>query len=138
MNTNPIIVIDDDDEDIEMITQAFKEIKVENDVITFRSGEAFLDFIRTTDQKVFFILCDINMSRISGLELKKRIFEDERLRLKCIPFIFLSTSGASDSIMRAYSFGVQGYFIKPNSFNELKTRLQSIVSYWEGSQHPNR
>ena len=138
MNANPIIVIDDDDEDIEMITQAFKEIKVENDVITFRSGEAFLDFIRTTDQKVFFILCDINMSRISGLELKKRIFEDERLRLKCIPFIFLSTSGASDSIMRAYSFGVQGYFIKPNSFDELKARLQSIVSYWEGSQHPNR
>jgi DNA-binding response OmpR family regulator len=78
------------------------------------------------------------MSRISGLELKKRIFEDERLRLKCIPFIFLSTSGASDSIMRAYSFGVQGYFIKPNSFDELKARLQSIVSYWEGSQHPNR
>ena len=138
MSANPIIVIDDDDEDIEMITQAFKEIKVENDVITFRSGEAFLDFIRTTDQRVFFILCYINMSRISGLELKKRIFEDERLRLKCIPFIFLSTSGASDSIMRAYSFGVQGYFIKPNSFNELKTRLQSIVSYWEGSQHPNR
>ena len=138
MNANPIVVIDDDDEDIEMITQAFKEIKVENDVITFRSGEAFLDFIRTTDQRVFFILCDINMSRISGLELKKRIFEDERLRLKCIPFIFLSTSGASDSIMRAYSFGVQGYFIKPNSFDELKTRLQSIVSYWEGSQHPNR
>jgi CheY-like chemotaxis protein len=138
MSANPIIVIDDDDEDIEMITQAFKEIKVENDVITFRSGEAFLDFIRTTDQRVFFILCDINMSRISGLELKKRIFEDERLRLKCIPFIFLSTSGASDSIMRAYSFGVQGYFIKPNSFNELKTRLQNIVSYWEGSQHPNR
>jgi CheY-like chemotaxis protein len=138
MNANPIIVIDDDDEDIEMITQAFKEIKVENDVITFRSGEAFLDFIRTTDQRVFFILCDINMSRISGLELKKRIFEDERLRLKCIPFIFLSTSGASDSIMRAYSFGVQGYFIKPNSFDELKARLQSIVSYWEGSQHPNR
>jgi CheY-like chemotaxis protein len=138
MNANPIVVIDDDDEDIEMITQAFKEIKVENDVITFRSGDSFLDFIRTTDQRVFFILCDINMSRISGLELKKRIFEDERLRLKCIPFIFLSTSGASDSIMRAYSFGVQGYFIKPNSFDELKARLQSIVSYWEGSQHPNR
>jgi FixJ family two-component response regulator len=74
MNANPIIVIDDDDEDIEMITPAFKEIKVENDVITFCSGEAFLNFIRTTDQRVFFILCDINMSRISGLELKKKDF----------------------------------------------------------------
>ena len=138
MNTNPIIVIDDDDEDIEMITQAFEEIKVENELLTFRSGDSFLDFIRKTDKRALFILCDINMSRISGLELKKKIFEDERLRMKCIPFIFLSTSGASDAVMRAYSFGVQGYFIKPNSFDELKSRLQSIVSYWEGSQHPNR
>jgi hypothetical protein len=31
-----------------------------------------------------------------------------------------------------------GFFIKPNRFDELKARLQSIVAYWDGSQHPNR
>ena len=138
MNTNPIIVIDDDDDDLELITQAFEAIKVENEIILFRSADSFLDYIKTTTQKAFFILCDINMSRIGGLELKRMIFEDEHLRLKCIPFIFLSTSSASEAIMKAYSFGVQGYFIKPNSFEELKERLQSIVSYWDDSQHPNR
>jgi CheY-like chemotaxis protein len=138
MNSNPIIVIDDDDEDLELITQAFEELRVTNELILFRSGASFLEFMKTTEQKVFFILCDINMSPVSGLELKRMIFEDERLRLKCIPFIFLSTSGASSAIMSAYSFGVQGYFIKPNSFEGLKRRLQSIMSYWDDSQHPNR
>jgi CheY-like chemotaxis protein len=136
MNSSPIIIIDDDNEDLELITQAFEDIKVENKIITFNDGYAFLDYIRTTDQRAFFIICDINMAQINGLELKKRIFDDERLRLKCVPFIFLSTSGASASVMRAYSFGVQGYFIKPNSFDRLKEMLQHIMLYWNSSQHP--
>jgi CheY-like chemotaxis protein len=138
MNSNPIIIIDDDNEDLEMMTEAFVSIGIENELIFFRSGQAFLSFMKANDQKAFFILCDINMSPIGGLELQRMIYEDERLRLKCIPFIFLSTSGASDAIMKAYSFGVQGYFVKPNTFEELKSRLQSIVAYWDGSQHPNR
>lgn len=137
MNSNPIIIIDDDDEDLELITQAFEELKVENEIMIFNDGDEFLDFIKTTDQRTFFILCDINMSKISGLELKQRIYSDERLRLKCVPFIFMSTAGGSASIMRAYSFGVQGYFIKPNSFDEFKELLHNIMAYWNYSQHPN-
>lgn len=77
------------------------------------------------------------MAKIGGLELKKLIHDDERLRLECVPFLFMSTSGASDSIMRAYSFDVQGYFIKPNTFDEIKALLENIMNYWTVSQHPN-
>jgi DNA-binding NarL/FixJ family response regulator len=76
------------------------------------------------------------MSQIDGLELKKLIQDDERLRLKCVPFIFLSTSGSSPYVMRAYSFGAQGYFIKPNSFGAVKELLQNVVSYWKYSLRP--
>jgi DNA-binding NtrC family response regulator len=137
MNNNPIIIIDDDNDDLEMIKEAFAELKVENEIITFNNGKDFLNYIKGTDKRVFFILCDINMSTISGLELKKITFEDERLRLKCMPFIFISTSKASESVMRAYSFGVQGYFVKPNSYGTLKIMLQNMISYWEFSQRPN-
>ena len=78
------------------------------------------------------------MSKIDGLELKRKIFEDERLRLKCIPFLFFSTSEASSSIIEAYSFGVQGYFIKPNSLPEYKNMFQAMIDYWGYSQHPNK
>ncbi len=85
----------------------------------------------------FFILCDINMVKLNGIKLKKIIYDDERLRIKCVPFIFLSTSSASDSIMKAYSYGVQGYFIKPNNLEKLKSVLQAMITYWSESHHPN-
>jgi CheY-like chemotaxis protein len=138
MNINPIIIIDDDKDDLEFISQAFIELKVENEIIIFDDGLKFLDFMQVTNKKAFFILCDINMGKINGLDLKKTILDDERLRLKCIPFLFFSTSMATGSILKAYSFGVQGYFIKPSSPEEYKDMFYSMISYWNYSQHPNK
>jgi len=138
MNKKPIIVIDDDDEDLELILKAFSELKIENEIIVFNDGLKFLEYIKDTESGTFFILCDINMGKLTGLQLKKIVHDDEKLRIKCVPFIFLSTSGASSSIMEAYSYGVQGYFIKPNSLRKWNAMLQSIVTYWGESQHPNR
>ena|SRR5687768_4263946 len=137
MNENPIIVIDDDDEDLEVLQEAFKELNIKNEIIVFTDGLKFLDFVKSAPNKTFFILCDINMAKIGGLELKRRIYNDEELRLKCVPFVFLSTGKGSESVMEAYSFGVQGYFVKPNSFDEIKEMLSYIINYWKHSQHPN-
>jgi CheY-like chemotaxis protein len=137
MNQNPIIIIDDDDDDLEVMKDAFGELKINNEIIVFRNGTSFLEYMKATPMKTFLILCDINMSFITGLELKRRIHEDEELRLKCVPFVFLSTSRASNAIMKAYSSGVQGYFIKPSSFEQIKEMLLAIVNYWKHSQHPN-
>jgi CheY-like chemotaxis protein len=138
MNKKPIIVIDDDDEDLELILKAFSELKIENEIIVFNDGLKFLEYIKDTENGTFFILCDINMGKLSGLQLKKIVHDDENLRIKCVPFIFLSTSGASSSIMEAYSYGVQGYFIKPNNLRKWNDMLQYILTYWGESQHPNR
>lgn len=137
MNKNPIIVIDDDKDDLELIQQAFSELNIENEIIVFDNGLEFLEYIKATKSGTFFILCDINLSSLTGIQLKKIIYDDEQLRTKCVPFIFLSTSGASSSIMKAYSYGVQGYFIKPNSFEKLKSVLYAMITYWSESQHPN-
>ena len=136
-NPNPIIIIDDDIDDIEIFQLGFKELGVENEIIVFTDGNKFYDYISTTDKKSFFILCDINMSRISGFELKKKIFDNEELRLKCIPFLMLSTSRASAHVLEAYSLNVQGYFIKPNSVSEIKYMFEIIVKYWSLSQRPS-
>jgi CheY-like chemotaxis protein len=136
MNNRPIIIIDDDDEDLEFIKSAFAELSVENEIIVFDDGFEFLDFIRSTEKAVFFILCDVNMRKINGLQLKKMIYDDERLRLKCVPFIFMSTSRASTAVMEAYSYGVQGYFVKPPTFELLKDLMQFILNYWNHSERP--
>ena len=135
--TSPIIIIDDDEDDLYLVKEAFISLKVENEIITFSDGFKFLEYIKKTDKKSFFILCDINMGSINGLELKKIILDDERLRLKCIPFLFWSTSKASPDIIKAYSYNAQGYFIKPVGVEKLNDMLLSIVHYWNYSQHPD-
>lgn len=137
MNDKPIIIIDDDNEDSDFLKDAFTQLGVKNDIIVFSDGYEFINYIKKTHNRAFFILCDINMHKISGLELKKLIYIDEELRMKCVPFIFLSTSGASQEVMKAYSYGVQGYFIKPNTLAATKDMLEFIVKYWSHSVHPN-
>jgi PleD family two-component response regulator len=135
-NPNPIILIDDDIDDINLFQEAFKELGVENEILVFTDGNKFYDYISTTDRKSFFIFCDINMHRVNGFELKKKIFDNEEMRLKCIPFLMLSTSGSSASVLEAYSLNVQGYFIKPNSVSGIKNLFDIVVKYWSISQRP--
>jgi CheY-like chemotaxis protein len=135
-NSNPIILIDDDIDDIELFKEGFKELKVENEIMVFTDGNKFYDYISTTDKKSFFIFCDINMSQLNGFELKQKIFDNDEIRLKCIPFLMLSTSSASKSVLEAYSLNVQGYFIKPNSIEGIKNMFDIVVKYWSISQRP--
>ncbi len=135
-NSNPIIIIDDDPDDLEIFQEGFKELGVDNEIIVFTDGNKFYDYISRTDRKSFFIFCDINMHKINGFDLKKKIFDNEELRLKCIPFLMLSTSGAPTSVIDAYSLNVQGYFIKPHSVSAIKDMFEIVVKYWSLSQRP--
>ena len=135
-NSNPIIIIDDDVDDVELFQEGFKELGIENEILVFTDGHKFYDYISTTDKKSFFILCDINMNRMNGFELKQKIFDNEEIRLKCIPFLMLSTSSAPTSVLEAYSLNVQGYFIKPNSVSKIKDMFDIVVKYWSISQRP--
>ena len=133
----PIIIIDDDHDDLEVFQQTINDLNFKNEVISFNDPYKFLDFIRTSDKSFAFIMCDINMNTMDGLELKKLLHDDESLRMKCIPFIFWSTSKATPTIREAYSYNVQGYFVKPSTVHELKEMVSSIIKYWNFSQNPN-
>jgi CheY-like chemotaxis protein len=135
-NSNPIILIDDDEDDIEFFKQGFKKLGVRNEIMVFNDGNKFYDYISTTDRHSFFIFCDINMHLMSGFQLKQKIFDNEEIRLKCIPFLMLSTSGASQSVLEAYSLNVQGYFIKPNTIEGIREMFDAVVKYWSLSQRP--
>ncbi len=80
----------------------------------------------------------MNMPRISGMEFKKIIDQDEVLKRKSIPFIF-STNGASpEQVTEAYEYRVQGYFKKVSSVDKQAEMLDNIIKYWIDSKHPNK
>ncbi len=133
----PILIIDDDLEDLELIRDVFVSINVKNEILFFSSGPELLHFLRTSDKQAFFILCDINMPGMNGFTLREEINNDEALKVKSIPFLFLSTSAKRAEVLKAYTLTVQGYLKKPDSFSEYQDMLKDTVAYWENCLHPN-
>ncbi|HEY0045546.1 MAG TPA: response regulator [Flavobacterium sp.] len=133
----PIIIIEDDLDDQEMFGDVFENMTCTNEIIFFADGQEALDFLTTTSIEPFIIFSDINMPKLSGLELRRKVHENEDLRLKSIPYLFFSTSAEQSHVVEAYSKSIQGFFVKPSDFNELKETISTIVNYWNKCVSPN-
>ncbi len=138
MNKNgPIIVIEDDIDDQEILHDVFQKINSGNEIIFFLDPEKALDFLNSTTIVPFLILSDINMPKLNGLELKQKIHTDTQLQTKCIPYLFFTTSAEKKAVIQAYSMSAQGFFLKQTAVGELEETLRVIIAYWQRCFSPN-
>jgi CheY-like chemotaxis protein len=135
--TGPFIVIEDDLDDQEILTTIFKEYEYPNEVIFFKDGEDALEFLINTDTEPFIIFSDINMPKLNGMELREKVHNNEDLRIKSIPYLFFTTTAEQRHVIDAYSKSIQGFFIKPRSYEKLRTMIRNIVEYWKDCESPN-
>lgn len=133
----PIIIIEDDKDDQEILTDIFNELNYGNELIFFGDGVLALEFLTITEIQPFLIISDINMPKLNGMELREKIHNNEDLKLKCIPFLFFSTSAEQKQVINAYSQSVQGFFVKPKNYMELKNTVRKMVEYWQECVSPN-
>lgn len=133
----PIIIIEDDIDDQEMLGDVFAALQTKNEILFFGDGEAALEHLIHTRVEPFIIFSDINMPRLSGMELREKVHQNEDLRLKSIPYLFFSTSAEQQHVVDAYSKSIQGFFIKPSDYGELLETVRSIVDYWSRCVSPN-
>ena len=136
--TGPIIVIEDDMDDQELLGEAFKFLNYSNQVIFFSDGYKALEFIEKTDIHPFLILSDINMPKIDGFELRKKIHNNDALSVRCIPYLFLTSGANKKGVTDAYAMSAQGFFIKPNSMGDLQNTIRKIVEYWQECFAPSQ
>jgi len=132
-----IIIIEDDPDDKEILEEIFKKLNYANNVMYFFDGEKVLDYLIKSDDKPFLIISDINLPRLSGIQLRDKLHNNEQLRLRCIPYLFLTTSVSHRDVIDAYSKSVQGFFVKPAKFNELERLIKNIITYWQDCSAPN-
>ena len=138
MNSNgPVIIIEDDFDDQELLTEIFKKLGYVNEIIFFVDGEVALDFLNRTDIIPFLILSDINLPKLDGFALRSKIRTDAALQIKCIPYLFFSTASNQKAVVDAYSLSVQGFFVKQNSMAEMEKTIQVIMDYWKRCVAPN-
>ena len=127
----PIIVIEDDVDDQEVLVEIFKKLGYANEIVYFFDGNDALEFLNKTDIHPFLILSDINMPKINGFELRNKVFTNEQLQTKCIPYLFFTTGANKKVVLDAYALSVQGFFIKPGSMLGLENTIRKIVEYWK-------
>lgn len=132
----PLIVIEDDPDDQEMIKRVLSKLDLPNEQKFFADGEQALKYLEGSSEKPFLIISDINMPMMNGLELKKYIQSHDTLRTKCYPFVFLTTTVSGSQVKLAHELKVEGFFAKGQSYDELKEVLRTIITYWRSSHHP--
>jgi CheY-like chemotaxis protein len=129
--SGPILIIEDDLDDQEILKEIFEDLQIPNAIRFFETCISALDYLVNSLEKPFLIISDINLPAMTGLQLKKEINNNVSLRNKCIPFIFLSTAPDEHFIMSAYEVQGQGYFVKPPKLAEMKEMMSMIVGYWK-------
>ena len=138
MNRNgPVVIIEDDRDDQDLLLEVFTKLNYKNEVIFFIDSEKALEYLNRTDISPFLILSDINMPKLDGFALRNKIYTDAQLQLKCIPYLFFSTASSQKAVIDAYSLSVQGFFIKQNSMAELEKTITVIMEYWKRCVAPN-
>ena len=139
MQTNqPIVIIEDDPEDQDLLRDVFTELGIVNPLVFFNKCEDVIPFLYETVEPVFLILSDVNIPGMDGLALRRKIDADPVLKRKSTPYVFYSTSATKQCVEEAYDMMVQGYFEKPADYNDIKSTISMIVSYWAQCMHPNK
>ena len=133
MNEIQILLVEDNEGDILLTLEAFKEIKVKNNIEVVKDGEAAIEFLKRQGQYAGskvpqLILLDINMPRMNGIEVLDFIKKDERL--KKIPVVMLTTSSSESDISACYEKSANCFITKPLDFGKFLNVVQAIESFW--------
>jgi len=131
-----IILIEDDLDDQEFFKQAYRELGMQNQLTIFQDANKAYEYFNNTNKDLFLIISDINMPLMTGIQLRDKMQQLGEVKLRTIPFLFLTTGTAPDNIIYSYSHSVQGFFKKPASFAELKTVLGHLFAYWTSCTEP--
>jgi CheY-like chemotaxis protein len=133
----PIIIIEDDREDQDILKEVFADMDLNNELLFFDNCEFAYQYLEETDERPFLILTDINLPGMSGIELRAKINANQLFFKKSIPFIFLTTAVQKYAVELAYEMMVQGFFQKPGTIGEIRELMNRIIGYWNVCRHPN-
>lgn len=128
-----ILLVEDNEGDIRLTIEAFKEAKITNEVKVVRDGEEALDYLRKQGNYAGvpspdIVLLDINLPKVDGKEVLSTMKNDPLL--KSIPVIMLTTSSADSDVQESYDNHANCYVIKPVDLNKFMEVIRSIEDYW--------
>ncbi len=131
-----ILYAEDDPEDRMLVEDAMEESRLANELHFVEDGEQLMDYLHRRGKFTELsnrplpglILLDLNMPKKDGREALEEIKAEPDLRR--IPIVVLTTSKAEEDILSTYNLGVNGFIIKPVTFESLVSILKTVSKYW--------
>ena len=133
MHPIQILLVEDNEGDILLTLEAFKEIKTKNTITVVRDGEEAIDYLKKKGPYAetlnpHLILLDINMPKLNGIEVLDFVKKNEKL--KTIPVLMLTTSSSAADISDCYEKSANCFITKPLDFGKFLEVVQSIETFW--------
>ena len=138
-----VLLVEDNPDDEKMTLRALKQAEVQ-DVYVARDGAEALDYLfakgtyatRNASEVPQVILLDLNLPKVSGLEVLRQIRGDERTKL--LPVVILTSSNEDRDLNRGYALGANSYIVKPVDFTQFSEAVRQLGLYWLLlNQHPS-
>lgn len=134
--TKTVLLVEDNPDDEELAMRAFRKNKFANKVVVARDGVEALDYLfatgdhdgRDPDELPGVVLLDLNLPKIDGLEVLKRVRENDRTRL--MPVVIMTSSKEEKDIIESYELGANSYVRKPINFDDFLEATRQLGLYW--------
>ena len=137
----PILLVEDDPNDLELTLVALERSQLANEVVVVRDGAEALDYLfkRNTfadraDGNPAVLLLDLKLPKVDGLQVLEAIRAAEDLR--SIPVVMLTSSREEPDLSRAYQLGVNAYVVKPVEFKEIVGAISDLGIFWAVLNEP--
>ncbi|MEO6220044.1 MAG: response regulator [Ginsengibacter sp.] len=139
-----IVLVEDNPDDAELTIRALKKGNISNKLIHLKDGAEALEFLFCTGQyadrsnsiKPKIVLLDLNMPKINGIEVLRKIKSDEST--KTIPVVVLTSSQEDPDVQTCYKLGVNSYIVKPVGFANFTKAISELGLYWVLQNHQAR
>ena len=136
MGKKVILLVEDNPDDELLAIRAMKKNNIMNEVVVARDGVEALDYLFGTgiyagrDMSVMpqVILLDLKLPKIDGLEVLRRLRDDERTKL--LPVVILTSSKEELDLTTSYSLGANSYIRKPVDFVQFTEAIKQLGLYW--------
>ncbi len=136
MNEKRILLVEDNPDDEVLTIRALKANNLRNEIVVARDGAEAVDFLfgtgayaeRDTTNQPELVLLDLNLPKLNGLEVLKKIRSDNRTQL--LPVVVLTTSDEDRDRVDSYRFGANSYIGKSVNFEKFSESVRQLGLYW--------
>jgi two-component system response regulator len=134
MPSRVILLVEDNPRDVLLTERAFKLSKIANELRVVHDGAEALDYLLGAEAgtparpRPALVLLDLKLPKVDGLEVLRRIRQDERTRL--LPVVILTSSSEEQDIVQGYGSGANSYIRKPVDFTQFTEAVAHLGLYW--------